>query len=453
MYNEDVLGRMMGATYEVNMPSDYLHLLNCICIYDVEHTFKCYNKGTIWRCPAERLTADIYSRVLDNFWMRPTYKKPYYYIHNVNYDTKNEEWTSDVPTNPYNYETKEGTDANFKVPTPSTDPQIQKYYPYENEDDKELKSDYIRINGIINGIEIQTKFNDTTISKINQVPETVDELYLWNGLEERGQQYLLNSQPLTSLITLNLISRQSDDPLMPNPIYSPIIYKSKGGIIIKSDGNLYYLDPSNLDKVLFSENIINSYPSKVQVTIYKPVYRNEMINWDNSDNNEFEYNLNTEKYVLSGNSYGINTDRGVDYHNNLILNGDSIKMWDSIDINGEKSSNVERAAKARYGNTSKVRLEIRYGTDDSVFKLTHVYIDYIKAPQTIRLTQEQLDLTQDISQVLEFPDYVCQEIINELVNIIMERNSDPRLQTHPIVSQSIANPAQQQTEPAAQAAQ
>ena len=46
--------------------------------------------------------------------------------------------------------------------------------------------------------------------------------------------------------------------------------------------------------------------------------------------------------------------------------------------------------------------------------------------------------------MLEFPDYVCQEIINELVNIVMENISDQRLQTHPVVSQSIANPAQAQ---------
>jgi hypothetical protein len=26
----------------------------------------------------------MYSRVLDNFWNKPTYKHPYYYIHNVN---------------------------------------------------------------------------------------------------------------------------------------------------------------------------------------------------------------------------------------------------------------------------------------------------------------------------------------------------------------------------------
>ena len=26
----------------------------------------------------------MYSRVLDNFWNKPTYKHPYYYIHNIN---------------------------------------------------------------------------------------------------------------------------------------------------------------------------------------------------------------------------------------------------------------------------------------------------------------------------------------------------------------------------------
>jgi hypothetical protein len=72
------------ATYEIIMPSDYLHILNCICIYDVKSTYKCYNKGDKWRAAATRLTADMYSQVLDNFWNKPTYKRPYYYIHNVN---------------------------------------------------------------------------------------------------------------------------------------------------------------------------------------------------------------------------------------------------------------------------------------------------------------------------------------------------------------------------------
>jgi hypothetical protein len=53
-------------------------------------------------------------------------------------------------------------------------------------------------------------------------------------------------------------------------------------------------------------------------------------------------------------------------------------------VSAVEVSAVERAAGVRYGNS--VRCEIRYGTDDSVFKLKSVYVDYIKVPQTIRLT-------------------------------------------------------------------
>ena len=132
--------------------------------------------------------------------------------------------------------------------------------------------------------------------------------------------------------------------------------------------------------------------------------------------------------------------------NNNIVQGIGLPDTITVDINGTSTtaSNRERGQGLRYGNVSQVRLEIRYGTDNSVFELTDVYVDYIKAPQNIRLTQEEIDTTEDISQMLEYPDYVCQEIINELVHLVMENISDQRLQTHPVVSQSIANPAQAQ---------
>lgn len=252
-----------NATYETILPSDYLHLLNCICIYDVQKTYKCYNVGDTWRAAATRLTADAYSQVLDNFWNKPSYKRPYYYLHNINVNTTN-------PTNPYT-NSGSGTDFNSKM--------------------KHL--------------------NDQGQDK---------------GFGEDGN----------------------------------------GNTIIEGQG--------------------------------------------------------TPKTI-------------------------KIKIGDAV----ETVSAVEKGSEIRYGNVSQVRLEIRYGTDDSVFKLKKVYIDYIKAPQNIRLTQEQLDHTEDTSQMMEFPDYVCQEIVNELVHIVMENISDPKLQTHPVVSQSIANPAQQQTETVAQA--
>lgn len=109
-----------------------------------------------------------------------------------------------------------------------------------------------------------------------------------------------------------------------------------------------------------------------------------------------------------------------------------------------KPENIERIGQNRYGNRSKVRMELRYGKDNSTFILSRVYIDYLKAPQFIRLTQDQVDDVLDNSQILEFPDYVCQEITNELVKLLLENASDPRLQTNIPINQSIANPAQEQ---------
>ena len=263
------------ATYEVIMPSDYLHILNCICIYNVKKTYKCYNAGDTWRSAATRLTADMYSQVLDNFWNKPTYKRPYYYIHNVNSGTGIDTWTD--PTDTTNGSSRDKI-TYAQVPTNS-------------------------------------KTDGTIIGKVN------------NGT-------------------------------------------SAGGDDLGTDG------PGN--------NIGNSIgPSK------------------------------------------------------------------TVKLNGSDYSNIERGAGIRYGNVSEVRLEIRYGTDNSVFELANVYVDYIKAPQNIRLTQLEIDKTEDVSQMLEYPDYVCQEIINELVHLVMENISDQRLQTHPVVSQSIANPTQAQAPEAA----
>lgn len=90
----------------------------------------------------------------------------------------------------------------------------------------------------------------------------------------------------------------------------------------------------------------------------------------------------------------------------------------------------------RTGNPNPVRMEIYFGKKGT-HELVDVRVDYIRVPQHIVLTQEQIDLTTDTSQILEFPDYVCMEIINELVHIIMENQSNVRLQTHGPISQSI----------------
>lgn len=232
---------LYGATYEVTLPSDYLHILNCVCNYKVKKQFKCYNPNSFVQFSARRLTSDLWSQIINNFYMRPMYKRPYFYIHNVNTNVDN-------PTNPYQTSTNSGTD-------------------------------------------------------------------------------------ITSATTL--------------------------------DG---------------TTTVTGGLPKTIKI--------------------------------------GSN----------------------AVDA-------VERSGQIRFGNTSQVRMEIRYGKDTSLFELVNVYIDYLKTPQNIRLTQEQLDLTEDTSQMMEFPDYVCQEIINVLVKLVMENSSDPRLQTHIPVNTTIANPAQAQSQP------
>lgn len=89
------------------------------------------------------------------------------------------------------------------------------------------------------------------------------------------------------------------------------------------------------------------------------------------------------------------------------------------------------------------KLEINYGRDNSVFKLTKITLQYLKAPQLLRLTPEQLDSTIDYSQVLEYSEYVCQEIIKETVKLILLRNGDPKIQAYDAVNTSVnPNPAQ-----------
>ena len=157
--------------------------------------------------------------------------------------------------------------------------------------------------------------------------------------------------------------------------------------------------------------------------------------------------INTKEQVETGPNFK-DTDKSELNIPNTIYSDNSEVLNRSlkIKINNTESddSTVIKTAGHRYGNASNTRLEIRYGQDTSVFKLLGIQIDYIKAPQYIRFTKDQLDLTEDTSQTLEFPDYICQEIVDELVKLIMENASDPRLQTQPAVSMSIAAPAQAQ---------
>ena len=264
------LDYLRGATYFVDMPDDYLHLLNCICLFDVNKNKECWNAGDVMVVGATKLTADSWSSVVDDVYNQPTKKRPYYYVHNQNEVFVNEAAET---------ESKPLTERNSALPG-----------NYETD--------------ALHDIEVEYGKRGTA-----ELPE----------------------------VTVN------------------------GGF-----------------------------------------------------------------------------DRTFDYFEE-----------DATEATAKDA--IEKPAGSRHANSSRVKVEIRCGRDKSnIFSLSAVQIDYVKAPQFIRLTQEQLDSDEDISQVMEFPDYVNQEIVNELVNLVMRKTNDPSLQAHMQMTQSIARPTGQQQQPATQ---
>ena len=265
---------MFKSSYYVDLPADYMHLLNCIVEYKVGvSNFKCYNKGDMVYFAARKLTPDMYTQVLNNAYMRPMYKRPYYYLNNIN-------TAAALPTNPHM--------------------------------DSEVLS--------ANGLESAT-----------------------------------NEQKAT-----------------------------------------YYNALAAYDSALTAYNTDRTEEKKTAL-------------------DEAIEALNSAKEAIRG------TVPPTEPTSSLV---------DAYNKQGD-----------RLANPSIVRLELRYGTDDGVFVPNNIYVDYLKSPMYIRLTQEQINSTLDYSQVLEFPDYVCFEIANIFVRLLMENASDPRLQTNMPINSTIAAPA------------
>ena len=71
-------------------------------------------------------------------------------------------------------------------------------------------------------------------------------------------------------------------------------------------------------------------------------------------------------------------------------------------------------------------------------KVHSIEISYVRAPQKIFLTEEDMYSIEDNTPHLEFPDYVCFEIVNIFTKLLMENAGDPRLQTNPVVNNTIS---------------
>lgn len=324
-----------GATYEVALPLDYLHLLNCICVFYVAKQKDCWDAGSYIEIPATRLAADTWAQIITDIYNRPSPMRPYYYIHNQNSSIRN----GVLPTNPIIGISELG------IPTGA-----------------DMTGTY-KVTS--NGYVIYTAIKKRDV-------EAVKLQYAYY----EGKYYIVN---------------RGFDPSNPGEPLEGDSLKAAQEHIAQDDttATMYYPDPEDTVGMIKDDKTLQS---------------------------------------------GSNLPRTfkLDFGNNTT----------------ENVSLVEKPIGLRAGNPSNVRMEIRYGKDDSVFQLKEVQIDYVKSPQFIRLTQEQIDLTEDTSQIMEFPDYVNQEIINELVHLVMERTNDPRLSNNIQITRTIGEPTPQQAQSA-----
>lgn len=276
------------STYYVDLPADYLHLLNCVIEYNVNKTNKCYDEGKTVLFSARRLTPDMYSQIVNNAYMCPSYKRPYYYLNNVNTSTS-------LPTN-------------------------------KKQDDEVL---------LANGLETATTSQKAAYYRALEVHEIAEAAY--------------------KVAEFNYRNNSTEET-----------------------------------KAAYDEAIANL---KIATE-----------------------NLKTAADDIRGNVPAV------------------IPSSSLVDAYNEAGD--------RLANPSTVRMELRFGKDDRVFTPKTVYVDYVKAPMYIRLTEEQINSSLDYSQVLEFPDYVCFEIVNIFVRLVMENASDPRLQTNMPLNSTIATSPQ-----------
>ena len=75
----------IDGAQQYNLPEDYMHILNCICKFEKSSNSKCSNttKKQYEVIPASKLDTASWPHTIENYYMKPSRKRPYYYIINI----------------------------------------------------------------------------------------------------------------------------------------------------------------------------------------------------------------------------------------------------------------------------------------------------------------------------------------------------------------------------------
>lgn len=70
---------------QYDLPEDYMHILNCICTFEKTSNSKCSinTEKQYEAIPASKLDTASWPHTIENYYMKPSRKRPYYYIINI----------------------------------------------------------------------------------------------------------------------------------------------------------------------------------------------------------------------------------------------------------------------------------------------------------------------------------------------------------------------------------
>ena len=82
--NNLITSNIDGAP-QYDLPEDYMHILNCICKFENISNSKCSNhtEKQYEAIPASKLDTASWPHTIENYYMKPSRKRPYYYIINI----------------------------------------------------------------------------------------------------------------------------------------------------------------------------------------------------------------------------------------------------------------------------------------------------------------------------------------------------------------------------------
>ena len=244
-----------------------------------------------------------------------------------------------------------------------------------------------------------------------------DFIYLWNkGVQEYIiERYNLfeTKQQLTDDLRVLLKQTEID---MTNVPPSPGIYGQNYRCVLPID----YLHILNCSCEFTGKNKCGKY------TTYYPANKINTNEWA-----QVKRNYYLKPSVENPYFYIMNLDDPVDVAASAVVNGVTLTGRSNKEDKQKYAGND-----IRYGNAVQPVMRIVYG-DDNSHKLNKVYVDYLRTPIYYSLSEDEIDAVEDNSQVIEFPDDVVYRIIDRVVNLILENNSNPRIQTHHAVNQSV----------------